>query len=167
MPTPFTLFIVLVHLARLAQSVPLVLFPDQIETENDAVQLVSLGERNFDAKGNGITFPTTVQPLSLGQSYVFRFMTGATVQWDTISVDLYLIAGQEYFVTNLVRIDPAEVLEPMNPLSGLIPVTIPTTVGTGPLYIVKIHGVDKKTNQVFYLPDSSYFPIINPNAGEF
>ncbi|ORY46812.1 hypothetical protein BCR33DRAFT_715240 [Rhizoclosmatium globosum] len=156
-------------IAAFIQAAPTRFLPDTIPTENDASQSLTVARRNFDTAGNGITFPLSNQPLSIGQSYVFRFMTGANVniQWDTITVDLYLMEKQQYFIQTLVQIDPSEVFDPLNPYTGNIPVTIPTTVGTGPLYVVKIYGINKITNTTFLLPDSSYFPIVNPYGGSW
>ncbi|KAJ3076085.1 hypothetical protein HDU98_005777 [Podochytrium sp. JEL0797] len=138
-----------------------------IEIQDDSQLSPGISKRNFDAAGNGITFPTTAQPLSLGQSYVFKFITANPVNWDTITVDLYFVQDQQYFVTNLVQIDPSEALDPRNALAASIPVTIPVSVGTGSLYIVKIYGKDKGTGLVFSLPDSSSFSIVNPYGGEW
>ncbi|KAI9328417.1 hypothetical protein BDR26DRAFT_874066 [Obelidium mucronatum] len=78
-----------------------------------------------------------------------------------------VLDGGEHFITKLARIDPSQALEPLNVYSGTIPVTIPVNVGTGPLYFVRIYGLDKTTGSMFYLPDSSYFPIVNPYSGKW
>ncbi|KAI8616618.1 hypothetical protein BC830DRAFT_187886 [Chytriomyces sp. MP71] len=53
---------------------------------------VALARRSVDANGNGVTFPTTAIPLTMGKSYVCTFVTGSQISWDTISVDLYNVA---------------------------------------------------------------------------
>ncbi|KAI8833600.1 hypothetical protein BJ741DRAFT_611598 [Chytriomyces cf. hyalinus JEL632] len=131
----------------------------------DSGMSVGLAERSVDHDGNGITFPTTMIPLVQGQSYVCTFVTGSPVQWGTISIDLYNVADDEYFLTNIARIDASQALNPINPLTGSIPFTVPTSVGTGPLYVFKVSGVDLATGNTVTLPRSSLFSITNPYAG--
>ncbi|KAJ3351776.1 hypothetical protein HDU83_008678 [Entophlyctis luteolus] len=124
-----------------------------------------LRARSFDSEGDGIVFPNSLEPLELGQTYVCTFLTGAQVQWGTLSLDLYMSAGTNYFISNVVKVDPSEVINPMNPLSGAIPFTAPASLGSGPLFFFRLYGFNNITQQQFYIPDSSYFSLMNPLSG--
>ncbi|KAJ3094903.1 hypothetical protein HDU97_007454, partial [Phlyctochytrium planicorne] len=123
-------------------------------------------KRIIDANGNGITYPTTFTPLTMGASYTCKFVTGQAWAWTSIRLDLYTLAGGERFVASLNSVEASKVINSMTN-QGEIPFTITESMGTGSAYFLRISGTDSKTGYPLVLPNSEVFAINNPSSGEW
>ncbi|KAJ3205280.1 Transmembrane protein 50A, partial [Dinochytrium kinnereticum] len=155
-----------------AQVIPRWISEDELDDEDmygpasGLSQRQKLERRIIDANGNGITFPTTNTPLTIGTTYTARFVTAQAWNWTSIRLDLYTIASEERFITNLNTVDASRIVNPMS-LQGEIPFTLASSVGTGAVYVLRISGTDRRTGLPLILPRSEVFSIVDPNAGQW
>ncbi|KAJ3332884.1 hypothetical protein HDU76_012745 [Blyttiomyces sp. JEL0837] len=120
-------------------------------------------KRALDVNGNGVTYPGATSVLNTG-AYVVKFSTAAPWNWSTVSVDLYSVSGGQKRVTTLNYVDYTVAVDPIDLVSGAIPIVLSTTYGTGPVFIIRISSQDRFSNNIIQLPDSSIFSIVDPTV---
>ncbi|KAJ3413904.1 hypothetical protein HDV05_007346 [Chytridiales sp. JEL 0842] len=124
--------------------------------------------RGLDAQGNGVLVPSSRSGWTVGEFGVVRFMREemkAGEEWEMVQMDLYSVAGGQYYYTTLAVVEPSLVFTEADKRVGQWKFNISDAFHLGPRYIVKVFGHEKGTGKMISLPDSEIFQITMPGNG--